>query len=85
MGHHLHMRLHIRVSDERIARVDSLAGRRGRSEFVRKALQAAVDHQHRWDLIESAARSIQDGGHGWDEGPAEWVRRGRREDPRRVG
>lgn len=85
MGYYQHMRLHIHIDDALIARVDSIAGRRGRSEFVRKALHAAVRHQDRWELIEKAAGSIQDGGHEWDEDPAEWVRRGRREDPRRVG
>ncbi|MCY4626780.1 MAG: ribbon-helix-helix domain-containing protein [Acidobacteria bacterium] len=79
------MRLHVHVEDELIERVDALAGRRGRSAFIRKAVRAAVEHQNRWDLIEKAAGSIPDHGHEWDEDPAEWVRRGRREDPRRVG
>lgn len=79
------MRLHVHVEDELIARVDAIAGRRGRSEFIRKAVRAAVEHQNRWDLIEKAAGSIPDHGHEWDEDPAEWVRRGRRTDPRRVG
>ena len=79
------MRLHIHVDDTLIARVDKIAGRRGRSEFVRKALRAAVEHEYRWDLIEKAAGSIQDRGHEWDKDPAEWVRLGRRGDPQRVG
>ncbi len=79
------MRLHIHVEDELITRVDAIAGRRGRSAFIRKAVRAAVEYRNRWDLIKKAAGSIPDRGHEWDEDPAEWVRRGRREDPRRVG
>ena len=85
MGYYWHMRLHVHVEDELIARVDAIAGKRGRSEFIRKAVRAAVEHRNRWDLIKQAAGSISDRGHDWDEDPAEWVTRGRREDPHRVG
>ena len=79
------MRLHVQVDDLLVARVDAIAGRRRRSEFVRRALMAAVEHQERWRLIESAAGSITDRGHEWDADPAAWVRAGRRIDPNRVG
>ena len=77
------MRLHVHVEDELIAQVDAIAGPGRRSAFIRKAVRAAVEHQNRWDLIKQAAGSIPDRGHEWDEDPADWVRRGRRADPRR--
>lgn len=77
------MLLQLDVDDALIARVDAIAGRRGRSEF--RAVRAAVEHQNRWDLMEKAAGSIPDHGHEWDEDPASWVRSGRRTGPNRVG
>lgn len=79
------MRLHINIEDDLVTRVDAISGPRGRSEFIRTAVRTAVEQRNRWDLIKKAAGSIPDHGHEWDEDPAEWVRRGRRQDPRRVG
>ena len=79
------MRLHIHIEDELIAQVDRIAGPRARSEFVRKAVRTAVENRRRWDLIEQAAGAIADVPHEWDADPAEWVRRQRRGDSRRIG
>lgn len=79
------MRMHIELDDELMAKVDDLAGPRGRSTFVRRAIEGAVRQQERWGQLESAAASIRDGGHDWDADPADWVRRQRRGDPRRGG
>jgi len=79
------MRFHIHIDDAIMKRVDALAGPRGRSEFTRKALLAAVDHAERRKRFEKAVGGIADSGHEWDDDPAAWVRTMRRADPRRVG
>ena len=79
------MRMHIELDDELIKKIDKAAGPRGRSAFVRKAVEQALDWEERWRLIRSARGTIADYGHEWDDDPAEWVRQQRRADPRRVG
>lgn len=79
------MRVHIELDDALVERVDAVAGSRGRSRFVREAVEWALEHRARWDLIRSAVGSIEDRGHDWDRDPASWVRRQRRADRRRVG
>jgi len=79
------MRLHIELDDELVARVDALSGPRGRSAFVRAAVERAVLQERRWSDIESAAGAIADEGHEWDRDPAAWVREQRHADARRAG
>jgi Arc/MetJ family transcription regulator len=79
------MRMHIELDDDLVAQVDRLAGPRGRSGFVRAAVERAVRQEVRWSSIEAAAGSIDDEGHDWDTDPAEWVREQRRADARRAG
>jgi len=79
------MRLHIELDDDLVAEVDRIAGPRGRSGFVRAAVQHAVRQDVRWVAIDAAAGSIADEGHDWDADPAAWVRAQRRADPRRAG
>lgn len=79
------MRMHIELDDDLVAKVDELAGPRGRSAFVRAAIQHAVRQEARWADIEAAAGAIADEGHEWDSDPAEWVRAQRRSDLRRAG
>ncbi|MEJ7834495.1 MAG: hypothetical protein WKF79_16395 [Nocardioides sp.] len=79
------MRMHIELDGDLVARVDELAGPRGRSGFVRAAIEAAVLQELRWRELHQAAGSIEDGGHDWDVDPADWVREQRRSDARRVG
>lgn len=82
------MRMHIEIADEVVAAVDELAGPRGRSAFIRRAIGRAVDEERRWTLLESAAGAVPDRGHDWDAhpgDPAEWVRAQRRGDARRGG
>ena len=78
------MRMHIEIDNELIAEVDRIAGSRGRSAFVRSAIERALRDARRWAALESAAGSIGED-HDWDADPAEWVRQQRRIDPRRVG
>ena len=77
--------MHIELDDELVERIDSVTGPRGRSKFVREAIERALEWTNRWDLIESAIGSIPDHGPEWDDDPAEWVRQQRRADPKRVG
>ena len=79
------MRMHIELDDDLVAKVDELAGPRGRSAFVRAAIQQAVRQEVRWADIEAAAGAIDDDGHDWDADPAEWVRAQRHSDARRAG
>ncbi len=76
------MRLHIVLGDDTVAEIDRLAGPRGRSAFIREAVEAAVDRQRRREAFERSAGSIHDFGRHLGRG---WVRRERRADPRRVG
>jgi hypothetical protein len=77
--------MHIDLDEALIKRVDEVAGPRGRSAFVRNAIERALDQVVRLRLLDSAAGSIPDTGHEWDEDPAGWVRRQRFGDPDRVG
>lgn len=79
------MRMHIELDEELVAQVDELAGPRGRSGFVRAAIEAAVRADRRWADIEAAAGAIEGTGHDWDADPAQWVRAQRRADERRAG
>lgn len=79
------MRMHIELDDRLVAKVDEMAGARGRSAFVRNAIERAVRSETRWEHLQAAAGSISDDGHEWDTDPAEWVRRQRRGDSRRGG
>jgi len=85
MCYRLHMRMHIDLDDDLVARIDRVAGPRGRSRFVRRAIETALDRRQRWELIASARGAIPEGAHEWDDDPAEWVRRQRRGDHRRLG
>lgn len=79
------MRLHIDIDDELVRRVDEVAGSRGRSQFVRSAVESALEQQLRWTKLDRAAGAIFDGDHEWDEDPASWVRDQRRGEARRAG
>lgn len=79
------MRLHITLSDEIVRELDSRVGPRRRSGFIAAAVQAALEDQRRWDLIESSFGAISGEGHEWDDDVAEWVRTQRRMDASRVG
>lgn len=77
------MRMHIELDDGMAAELDRLAGPRGRSAFVRAAIQGALEREARWADIEAAAGAL-DADHEWEADPQQWVRQQRR-DPRRAG
>ena len=79
------MRVHIELDDALVGEIDQRAGSRNRSEYIRRAIAAALRESARWEMIESAAGAIPASGHDWDEDPAAWVRSQRRDDARRVG
>ncbi len=79
------MRMHIELDDDLIRQVDQLAGARGRSAFVRSAIERALQEQIRWAALESAAGSLAGTTHEWDADPAAWVRGQRHADVRRSG
>lgn len=79
------MRMHIELDDELVAQIDKLSGPRGRSAFVRSAIERAIRQELRWSDIEAAAGVIEDQDHEWDLDPAAWVRQQRRADARRAG
>jgi hypothetical protein len=79
------MRLHIALRDELVDELDRRVSPRGRSAFIARAVEAALDNERRWELIESSLGAIPDEGHEWDVDPSTWVREQRRADERRVG
>jgi Arc/MetJ family transcription regulator len=79
------MRMHIELDDDLVARVDRLAGSRGRSAFVRSAIEQALRQADRRSHLKAAAGAIADHGHAWDEDPGDWVRQQRHADARRAG
>jgi len=78
------MRLHIELRDELVTAIDDVAGPRGRSRFIREALEQALELRNQRDLLRSVRGSIDAGG-DWGEDPADWVREQRGSDDRRVG
>lgn len=79
------MRMHIDMDDELVQAVDRLAGPRGRSAFVRRAVEEALRHRNRLANLETALGSIRDGGHAWDADAGRWVSDQRFADPGRTG
>jgi len=79
------MRLHITLDDTLVRELDRRVGNRRRSGFIARAVEAALDDERRWELIESSLGSIEAKSHEWDNDPASWVREQRRVDERRVG
>lgn len=78
------MRMHIEVDDALMAEVDTMVGSRGRSAFVRSAIERAVEQDRRWRALRSAAGAVTEE-HDWDVDPAAWVRDQRRSDSHRGG
>jgi metal-responsive CopG/Arc/MetJ family transcriptional regulator len=77
--------MHIELDDEIVRQIDSYAGARGRSRFVREAVLTALDQRRRAELVRSSRGGITATGHDWDRDPAAWVRAQRRSSARRVG
>lgn len=78
------MRLHIQLDDDLVAALDRRVGPRNRSPFIAQLIRQALEDEQRWDELEAALSSIAPTGHDWDDDPARWVRKQRR-DARRTG
>jgi len=85
MCHSEHMRMHIELDDALIQELDAVTGPRGRSAFVRRAIERALEQERRWRALDEAAGALADVGHDWDGDTAAWVRDQRRGDARRAG
>lgn len=79
------MRMHIELDDELVARIDAATDARGRTSFIRNAIEKELDQRRRWELIQAARGTISSGGHDWDSGSRAWVAGQRRADKRRLG
>jgi hypothetical protein len=79
------MRVHITLREDLVKDLDRRVGARRRSSFVARAVERALEDEHRWELIESSLGRIKDRGHEWDTDTAAWVRGQRRADAKRVG
>ena len=77
------MRLRITLPAELVHGVDRRMGARGRSSFIARAVERALEDERRWELIESSLGAIKDHGHQWDDSPARWVHGERRADSNR--
>lgn len=72
------MRLRISLPDEVVTEIDHRVEVSGRSTFIARAVEQALEDDRSWDLVESVLGSVRDGGHEWDDDPAAWVRAQRR-------
>ena len=79
------MRMHIELDDSLVRELDSVTGPRGRSAFVRLAIERALEQERRWRALDQAAGALADSEHEWDADTAEWVRDQRHGDTRRAG
>jgi len=77
--------MHIELEDDLVAQIDELSGPRGRSAFVRSAVERAIRQEFRCSDIEAAAGAITNQDHDWDHDPAAWVQDQRHADARRAG
>jgi len=72
--------MHITLDDELVNRIDELAGTRGRSRYIREAVEARLDIDARLAARRSAFGSIPDFA-PWMT--PEWISQNRREEGRR--
>ena len=79
------MRMHIELDDALVQELDAVTGPRGRSAFVRQAIERALEQERRWRSLDEAAGALADSRHEWDGHTADWVRDQRRGDTRRAG
>ena len=79
------MRLHIELADSLVGEIDRIAGPRGRSKFIRDAIQNGLRHERQRELLARSRGVLKGSTHGWDGDPALWVHEQRRSDKDRVG
>ena len=78
-------RTHIVIPEQLVARIDRLAGKRGRSKFLTHAAEKELMRVRQLKAIEAAAGCWKDQDHPeLKNGAAEWVDNLRRQDERRF-
>ncbi len=75
------MRVNITLPEEVVRELDRRAGAGSRSAYIARAVERALEDDHRWELIESAVGSVSDGDHEWNEDAGRWGRNQRRGSP----
>lgn len=76
----MHMRLHISLDDELAREIDELAGPRGRSRYIREAIEARVEIDRRLAARRDLVGSMPDFA-PWMT--AEWISANRKREGRR--
>jgi hypothetical protein len=76
----MHMRLHINLDDELAKQIDELAGPRGRSRYIRDAIEARVEVDRRVAARRKLVGSMPDFA-PWMT--AEWISENRKQEGRR--
>jgi metal-responsive CopG/Arc/MetJ family transcriptional regulator len=77
--------VHIHLDDRLVEELDRRAGSRGRSAYIARILERALEEERRWEQIADVVGALESTGHEWDDDPAEWVRSQRHADTRRLG
>lgn len=65
MGYLMCMRIHITLDEQTVREIDAVAGKRGRSAFIRDVVSKEAERQRKLKLFWSAVGSIPDFAPGW--------------------
>jgi len=80
MGYLVGMRMHISLGDDLVKQIDEIAGSRGRSQFIREAVEGKLDIEARLAARRRAFGSLPDFA-PWMT--PEWISQNRKEEGRR--
>jgi hypothetical protein len=80
MGYLVGMRMHINLGDDLVKQIDEIAGSRGRSQFIREAVEGKLDIEARLAARRRAFGSLPDFA-PWMT--PEWISQNRKEEGRR--
>jgi ribbon-helix-helix CopG family protein len=80
VGYFVGMRMHIHLEDELVKQIDEIAGSRGRSRFIREAVEGKLDVEARLTARRRAFGSIPDFA-PWMT--PEWISQDRKEEGQR--
>ncbi len=81
------MRTHVILSEELLAGVDTLVGKRKRSRFVEDAVREKLERERLGEALRATAGILSEEDYPYWSSPekvAEWVRRSRAEDDLRL-
>jgi Arc/MetJ-type ribon-helix-helix transcriptional regulator len=78
-------RTHIVISEQLVAQIDTLVGKRGRSNFLTRAAEKELTRLRQIKALQAAAGAWKDKDHPeLKQGAAKWVKKLRREYDRRL-